>query len=177
MVQEVRTFTLRPRTNTKHLVDDSLFNGAGGPTSTLLATCLSHQVTNLHRPSIMNLSSMDAKRRSRSLTLTLTLLSPFITHTRPRLWSVSCWQLQRNVERNYEHICFYRFLQFISKSVVGWFSLLLVPRFELLVPLQKSISDKDSSHGLFVWVPPAPWLKGRSLCQWLAPSCSFRGCI
>src|SRR6218665_1145926 len=30
MVQEVRTFTLRPRTNTKHLVGDSLFNGARG---------------------------------------------------------------------------------------------------------------------------------------------------
>src|SRR6218665_2291961 len=30
MVQEVRTFILRPRTNTKHLVGDSLFNGAGG---------------------------------------------------------------------------------------------------------------------------------------------------
>src|SRR6218665_2767412 len=91
-------------------------------TSTLLATCLSHQVANLHRPSITNLSSKDAKRRSRSLPLTLTFRLSFVTCTWPRLWSVTYCPLQLYVERNYERICFYRFLQFILKSVVGRFS-------------------------------------------------------
>ena len=121
-MQEITTSTLQSRTYAKQLAGDSLFNGAGGPTSTLLATCLSHQITNLRRPSFSNMSSIDAKRRSRSQTLTLNFRSPFITHTRPRLWSVCCWPLQRYVERNYEHICLYRFLQFISKSVVGRFT-------------------------------------------------------